>query len=96
MIKKIILGSSGGPETEGVFNSLNETNDSEEIVGIGPNINDLLTSNIPKKYLFISDDISDFNDLNLTKILINPKKTYFDSKVIIFDDFLSLLNYQKN
>lgn len=52
--------------------------------------------NIYPKDLFISDDISDFNDLNLTKILINPKKTYFDSKVIIFDDFLSLLNYQKN
>lgn len=51
--------------------------------------------NIYPKDLFISDDISDFNDLNLTKILINPKKTYFDSKVIIFDDFLSLLNYQK-
>lgn len=52
--------------------------------------------NIYPKDLFISDDISDFNDLNLTKILINPKKTYFDSKVMIFDDFLSLLNYQKN
>ena len=50
--------------------------------------------NIYPKDLFISDDISDFNDLNLTKILINPK-TYFDSKVIIFDDFLSLLKYQK-
>ena len=30
--------------------------------------------NIYPKDLFISDDISDFNDLNLTKILINPKK----------------------
>lgn len=45
--------------------------------------------------LFISDDISDFNDLNLNKILINSHKPCMDSKIMVFDDFLSLMNYQK-
>ena len=52
--------------------------------------------NISPNDLFISDDVSDFYDLNLSKILINTKKPCLDSKVMIFDDFLSLLNYQKN
>jgi len=46
--------------------------------------------------LFISDDISDFNDLNLNKIMINTQKPYLNSNIKVFDNFLSLLNYQKN
>jgi len=51
---------------------------------------------ISSKDLFISDNISDFNDLNLNKILINTQKSCLDSNIMVFDNFLSLLNYQKN
>ena len=51
---------------------------------------------ISSKDLFISDNISDFNDLNLNKILINTQKPYLNSNIKVFDNFLSLLNYQKN
>lgn len=86
MIKKIILGSSGGPATEGVFNSLNETNDSEEIVGIGSNINDLLTSNIPKKYLFPPASSEKYID-TLNKLIIeeNPSFLHFQNDFELFE-----------
>jgi hypothetical protein len=68
MRKKIILGSTGGPATEGVYNSflMESQFEKEEVIGIGSDVNSLLSSNIIKKYLFPSSNSNDYIDsLNL-------------------------------
>lgn len=50
-MKKIIIGGAGGAPSEGVINSLINSPENEEIIGIGSEPTDLVMSNSTKKYV---------------------------------------------
>ena len=89
MVNKIILGSTGGPATEGVFNSFQKENKGEELIGIGSNLNDLLTSNISKIFIPSASSEEYIDSLNY---LISSEKPNF----LHFQNDLELFKISKN
>jgi hypothetical protein len=51
LVKRVLVAGAGGPASEGVINSLNQTGGKFEVIGIGSDASDLVLSSAKRRYL---------------------------------------------